>query len=283
MDYTLRAPSVGSQVWGRHLTPVSNEWDMILLKSDNYIKNQNNIYSAGQDIWASSEYSSVYRWYDGNKNAWQFVQKVNDSASTEHGFRPVLELPTDLAADSLKVVELITAGYMPGETSDSINIIVKKGESFTAPSAEGLPLSDSISADTPMWWVDENRNFYKPGDTVPADVSELLLVCDYDVTFLPGAYGAGEPMTESKRHNVSLTLPSALFTRTGHTQVGWATTDGGEKVYGFDDVYTQNEALTLYPVWNTNQYTITFDTAGGSEIAPITQDYGTNIIAPCRP
>ena len=89
------------------------------------------------------------------------------------GFRPVLELPTDLAADSLKAVELVTAGRMPGETYNSINIIVKKGESFKAPSAEGLPLSDGISADTPMWWVDENLNFYKPGDTVPADVSSL--------------------------------------------------------------------------------------------------------------
>lgn len=62
---------------------------------------------------------------------------------------------------------------MPGETDDSINIIVKKGDSFKAPSAEGLPLSDDISADTPMWWVDESLNFYKPGDTVPADVSTL--------------------------------------------------------------------------------------------------------------
>ena len=54
-------------------------------------------------------------------------------------------------------------------------------------------------------------------------------------------------------------------------------------MYGFDDVYTKNEALTLYPVWNTNKYTITFDTNGGSEIAPITQDYGTAITAPADP
>ena len=172
---------------------------------------------------------------------------------------------------------------MPGEQQNWINIIVKNGESFKAPSAEGLPRPDVISADAQLWWADDNFNFYKPGDTVPADVSELLLVCDYDVTYLPGAYGAGEPMTESKRHNVALTLRGALFTRTGYTQVGWATVDGGEKVYGFDAVYTQNEALTLYPVWNTNKYTITFDTNGGSEIVPITQDYGTNITAPAAP
>ena len=45
----------------------------------------------------------------------------------------------------------------------------------------------------------------------------------------------------------------------------------------------KNEPLTLYPVWSPNKYTITFDTAGGSEIAPITQDYGTNITAPADP
>ena len=105
----------------------------------------------------------------------------------------------------------------------------------------------------------------------------------WDVTYQPGENGSGNAVTDIKFYNDALTLRGALFTRTGHTQVGWATVDGGEKVYGFDDVYTKNEALTLYPVWNTNKYTITFDTAGGSEIAPITQDYGTNITAPEAP
>ena len=105
----------------------------------------------------------------------------------------------------------------------------------------------------------------------------------WDVTYQPGTNGSGNAVTDIKFYNDALTLRGALFTRTGHTQVGWATVDGGEKVYGLDDVYTKNEALTLYPVWNTNKYTITFDTAGGSEIAPITQDYGTAITAPEAP
>ena len=105
----------------------------------------------------------------------------------------------------------------------------------------------------------------------------------WDVTYQPGENGDGNAVTDIKFYNDALTLQGALFTRTGHTQVGWATVDGGEKVYGFGDVYTKNEALTLYPVWNTNKYTITFDTAGGSEIAPITQDYGTAITAPADP
>ena len=105
----------------------------------------------------------------------------------------------------------------------------------------------------------------------------------WDVTYQPGENGDGNAVTDIKFYNDALTLKGKLFTRTGHTQTGWATVDGGEKIYGLDAVYTQNETLTLYPVWNANKYTITFDTAGGSEIASITQDYGTRITAPANP
>ena len=286
VNYTLRAPSVGdhhrNEGEGSGLAPIDNEWDTIYQKSADYIKNWYKMRSFGQDI-GTGNVEGMYLSRGGHFAAQATFWARPTLPERDIGFRPLLELPTDLAADSLKIVELRTGEFMPGEQQNWINIIVKKGESFTAPSAEGLPRPDAASENALLWWTDGNGAFYRPGDTVPADVSELLLVCDYDVTYLPGAYGAGEPMTESKRHNVALTLRGALFTRTGHTQVGWATVDGGEKVYGLDAVYTQNEALALYPVWNTNQYTITFDTNGGSEIAPITQDYGTNITAPADP
>ena len=551
VNYTLRAPSAGFHYsYGQNAggTPGNNEWDVILDKAkqgnnDNtngYVKNWQDIYSWGQD--KSSATPSSDRSLRGYRSSRYWYIESATRADATLGFRPVLELPTNLAADSLKAVALNTAGHMPGETYNSINIIVKKGESFKAPSAEGLPLSDDISADTPMWWVDENGNFYKPGDTVPADVSMLsafygglglfldrgdgevevtpdnytdifgdgtasfvlpkgktltsleesynltskdileiystgktekygsvfpnlklknadltsvrlsekyigrenplfitldgkntigslnrismsrntlsvlgdgsltlnsaLTLSQYtqyggssvtmtdgltayylsidsgsltvtgdpqaitlrdqdisdlymgdgmrlftgssaqdaaeavipqlsaemqevyqrylaedntltneeftalsnalkerfnaifrqlpgktyvritgawDVTYKPGENGNGNAVTDIKFYNDILTLRGKLFTRTGYTQTGWATVDGGEKIYGLDDVYTQNEALTLYPVWNTNQYTITFDTNGGSEIAPITQDYGTAIVAPADP
>ena len=546
VNYTLRAPSVGdhhrNEGEGSGLAPIDNEWDTIYQKSADYIKNWYKMRSFGQDI-GTGNVEGMYLSRGGHFAAQATFWARPTLPVRDIGFRPVLELPTDLAADSLKTVELITAGYMPGETSYFINIIVKKGESFTAPSAEGLPLSDDISADTPMRWVDENLNIYKPGDTVPADVSKLyafyggfglfldrgdgevevtpdnytdifgdgtasfvmpkggslteleepsynltfkdileiystgklerygyvfpnlklknadltsvrlseeyigqesplfitpdgkntvgslngismsrdalsilgdgsltlnsaltlerytqygggsvtmtdgltayylsidsgsltvmgdpqaitLLNQDisdlymgdgvrlftgssaqdaaeaavpqlsaemqelykryqaedstltyeeisalsnalrerfnaifrqlprktyvrianaWDVTYKPGENGTGNAVTDIKFYNDALTLRGALFTRTGYTQTGWATVDGGEKVYGLDAVYTKNEALTLYPVWNTNQYTITFDTNGGSEIAPITQDYGTAITAPADP
>lgn len=540
INYTLRAPTMGSiHKSSQRGNPANNEWDQILTKNSDFIKELGNNKKISQ-FWGQD---TRYHDFDIRKATRNSVNNLFGTFETSYNgicYRPVLELPTDLAADSLKAVELVTKGRMPGETYNEINIIVKKGESFKAPSAEGLPLSDGISADTPMWWRDENGNFYKPGDTVPADVSKLsaiygglglfldrgdgavevtpdnytdifgdgtasfvlpkgrsydslagpgvltkedrlvfystgrlekygsvfpnlklknadltsvslseeyignksplfitadgkntigslngisesystlcvigngsltlnsnlwvfrytqygggsvtmtdgltaynltidsgsLTVTDdtqalmlhsfiyafypgdgmrlftgsseqdasetampefspeaqklyerssagealtqeeqdalsdafskrqsdmlallsdktyvritnaWDVTYHPGTNGSGDAVTDVKLYNDNLTLRGALFTRTGYTQVGWATVDGGEKVYGFEDIYAKNEALTLYPVWNTNKYTITFDTNGGSEIAPITQDYGTNITAPADP
>ena len=286
VNYTLRAPSVGdhhrNEGEGSGLAPIDNEWDTIYQKSADYIKNWYKMRSFGQDI-GTGNVEGMYLSRGGHFAAQATFWARPTLPMRDTGFRPVLELPTDLAADSLKAVELRTGKFMPGEQQNWINIIVKNGESFTAPSAEGLPRPDGISADAQLYWSDENGNCYKPGDTVPADVSMLSITGDYEVIYLPGTYGTGSAVTDMKPHNNILTLRGALFTRAGYTQVGWSTVDGGEKVYDLKDIYTQNEALTLYPVWNTNKYTITFDTNGGSEIAPITQDYGTEITVPDNP
>ena len=501
INYTLRAPTMGSiHKSSQRGNPDNNEWDQILTKNSDFIKELGNNEKISQ-FWGQD---TRYHDFDIRKAARNSVNNLFGTFETSYNgmcYRPVLELPTDLAADSLKIVELLTGKFMPGEQQNWINIIVKKGESFTAPAAEGLPRPDGVSADAQLWWTDGNGNYYKPGSTVPADVSMIYplwggfgLVLDrgdgavevtpdnytdifgdgtasfvlpkgknlaalwksedltskdileiystgrlerygcvfpnlklknadltsvslseeyigcenplfitpdgkntvgslngiiesmstlcvigdgsltlnsaltlgrytqygggsvtmadgltayfltidsgsltvtgdpqaitlrdqvisdlymgdgvrlftgssaqdaaeaavpqlpgkkyvrianaWDVTYQPGTYGTGDAVTDIKFYNDILTLRGALFTRTGYTQTGWATVDGGEKVYGLDAVYTQNEALTLYPVWNTNKYTITFDTNGGSEIAPITQDYGTAITAPADP
>ncbi len=76
------------------------------------------------------------------------------------------------------------------------------------------------------------------------------------------------------------TRPDAPAATPGYTFGGWNKADGTAWDYASDKV-TDN--ITLYAKWAANTYTITFDTAGGSEIAPITQDYGTVITAPDNP
>ena len=286
VDYTLRTPSAGSDCTGlddsQRGVPQSNEWDTMLNKDSGYIQNWNRMFSWGQDVSSVDASRRAVRGYYSARY-WSYDYAAFSIPSV--GFRPVLEVlnAETLGSDGLKVVTLDLGGGTLGNSSEDIQIIVKNGESFTAPATEGLSRPNSISEDAQLYWSDENGNCYKPGDTVPADVSMLSITGDYEVIYLPGTYGTGSAVTDMKPHNNILTLRGALFTRAGYTQVGWSTVDGGEKVYGFEDVYTQNEALTLYPVWNTNKYTITFDTNGGSEIAPITQDYGTEITAPANP
>ena len=286
INYTLRAPTMGS-IYKSPMrgAPANNEWDQILTKNSDFIKeldnNRNISLFWGQDTSRSYDFNIRKT----TRNSVNNFMGTTESSNYGICFRPVLEvLNSDtLGSDGLKVVTLDLGGGTLGNSSEDIQIIVKNGESFTAPATEGLSRPNSISEDAQLYWSDENGNCYKPGDTVPADVSRLSITGDYEVIYLPGTYGTGSAVTDMKPHNNILTLRGALFTRTGYTQVGWATVDGGEKVYDLKDIYTKNEALTLYPVWNTNKYTITFDTNGGSEIAPITQDYGTEITVPDNP
>ena len=76
--------------------------------------------------------------------------------------------------------------------------------------------------------------------------------------------------------------------RTGYFFRGWYDAPVEGKCYGNSDGkgtsrYDKTENCTLYAQWVINRYTITFDTVGGSEIAPITQDYDTAITAPADP
>ena len=76
------------------------------------------------------------------------------------------------------------------------------------------------------------------------------------------------------------TRPDTPAATPGYTFGGWNKADGTAWDYASDKV-TDN--ITLYAKRTANTYTITFDTTGGSEIAPITQDYGTVITAPEAP
>ena len=76
------------------------------------------------------------------------------------------------------------------------------------------------------------------------------------------------------------TRPDDPATTLGYTFGGWNKADGTAWDYASDKVTGD---ITLYAKWIANTYTITFDTAGGSEVAPITQDYNTQITAPANP
>lgn len=81
----------------------------------------------------------------------------------------------------------------------------------------------------------------------------------YQIKYNKGANGSGTNVADTKTYDVALTLRGAIFTRTGYTQTGWSTSDGGAKAYNLSASYTTNAAVTLYPFWTINTWTVSYN------------------------
>ena len=288
VDYTLRAPSVGSGFTGsddsERGTPQSNEWDAVLDKNSGYVKNWNDIYSWGQD---TSSYESWYRAVRGSNSARYWS---NGYASTSHplvGFRPVLEvLNSDtLGSDGMKVVTLDLGGGKLGGSSEDIQIIVKNGSTFTAPMSGGMTRPDENTWSFFMWLGSDGK-LYAPGAIVPAEVTKLTVqwtAPTYAVTLNTngGTIADGKDVT-GYTYGVGATLPTDV-TRTGYTFKGWYDNEGltGSPVTAIGGTETGNKEY--WAKWEINQYTITVKPENGKADITITQDYGTAITAPADP
>ena len=291
VDYTLRAPSVGSNFIGlgnsERGVPQSNEWDAVLNKNSGYIQNWNDMYLYlwGQDTVSRNASRRAVRGC-ASPRFWISCDATYSDPSV--GFRPVLEVlnPDTLGADGMKVVTLDLNGGTLGGSSDAIHIIVKTGSAFTAPASDGMTRPDGDTGSYFMW-LDGNGNSYEPGGSVPADVTELTAqwtAPTYAVTLNTNGGTINSGNVTGYTYGVGATLPAADdMTYTGHTFKGWYDNENltGSPVTAIGGAETGNKEY--WAKWEINQYTITFDTNGGSEIAPITQDYGTEITAPDNP
>ncbi|MEQ3215634.1 InlB B-repeat-containing protein, partial [Hominifimenecus microfluidus] len=214
VDYMLRAPSAGSDSTGsgdsEHGTPQSNEWDRILDKNGGYIKNWVEMFSWGQD----SEDAS-FRAVRGYFSARYWISYATTDSAPNLGFSPVLEVlnPGTLGSDGLKVVTLDLGGGKLGSNSDHIQIIVKKGESFTAPASDGLTRPDGNTGSY-FKWLGSDGKLYVPGGSVPANVNKLTAQFDYTEQFTldPG----GTYYFDLSGVNIPGTVNDALPDKTMH-------------------------------------------------------------------
>ena len=178
VDYTLRAPSMGSNYTGsgnsERGVPQSNEWDTMLNKSSGYIQNWNEMYSWGQDTVSLDASDASRRAVRGYNSARRWFHSYATRSYSNHGFRPVLEVrnPNTLGPDGLKAVTLALGGGKLGGSSDTIHIIVKTGSEFTAPASDGLNRPDGNTGSYFMWLGSDGK-LYAPGASVPADVTKL--------------------------------------------------------------------------------------------------------------
>ena len=200
------------------------------------------------------------------------------------GFRPVLEVlnPDTLGTDGLKAVTLDLGGGKLGGSPDTIQIIVKTGESFTAPASDGLTRPDGNTGSY-FKWLGSDGNLYAPGDNVPAVVTRLTAQFDsssHSVTItFNGNGGTGTMDSVTVKAGANYTLPACGFTEPEGKQFnGWSTSADGSVISG--TTYEVSSDTTFYAIWESKEYSIIVTdgkaTIGaGSEISKAAQ--GTTI------
>ena len=270
VNYTLRAPSVGSDRTGlnesQRGTPQINEWDKLLDKNDGYIKNWKRMASWGQDTRPDN--STPFRAVRGFHSArgWEF-----NSSSYQNGilgFRPVLEVlnPDTLGSDGLKAVTIALGGGKLGGSAEDIQIIVKNGESFTAPASDGLTRPDG-NTENYFKWLGSDGNLYAPGESVSADVTKLTAkfaggssgsgggggsrkpsVTYYTLHFETNGGSAITDMREENNTRISLT--KYVPTRHGYTFIGWYS---DHNLTNQVSEFSLTKNMTVYAGWRADE------------------------------
>ena len=174
--------------------------------------------------------------------------------------------------------ELTDKTNIPNPTGKPVTVIYKDGSDEYAkqivqtgekaiepdvPSRQGYQFTD--------WYLDDTKYDFNTAVTKDMTLTAKWTVNSYTITFDTNGGSAVAPITQD--YGTTIKAPAAP-TKTGYTFMGWnpalpAAMPAGD--------------MTIKAQWEINRYTVTFDTDGGSAVAPITQDYGTAIAAPANP
>ena len=171
-------------------------------------------------------------------------------------------VPSTAAAELVSAGKATTISFDSDGGTDVADISGGEGEPVTAPA------NPTKTGYTFNGWEPALPSVFPAEDMT---VKAQWQINQYTITFDTDGGTAIDPITQD--YNTAITKPSDP-TKDGCSFAGWDK-----------DIPTlmPAENVTIKALWSVGKYTITFDTDGGTAIAPISQDYGTTITAPANP
>ena len=198
---------------------------------------------SARHVGIAHTYSHYIQFYGGKLT----IQVTSTESNNDYGVLPFYN-----SDDTFQIMDGAT--FRVGNSAED-NVLI------TPPSSDEFKPADIFDQ-----WAEKvttNRPYY------------LSLTANYTVTF--DTDGGSEVASQTVPYGGQAAAP-AVPAKPGYTFAGW---ERNGETYDFTAPVTED--LTLTAKWTVNRYTITFDTDGGSAIAPITQDYGTAVTAPADP
>ena len=202
---------------------------------------------------------NYFMWLDGNGNSYEPGGSVPSDVTelTVQWTAPTYAVTLNTNGGTINNGNVTGYTYGVGATLPAADDMTYTGHTFKGwydnENLTGSPVTAIGGAETgnKEYWAKWEINQYTVTVKPENGKADIIITQDY-----------GTPIT------------APTLTREGYTFKGWdkeipETMPAGN--------------ITVKAQWEINQYTITFDTNGGSEIAPITQDYGTEITAPDNP
>lgn len=267
-SYILRSLSMGSSSSSNDRGwPLLNEWDQIIDKNSSYIRYDGDRYQGsmkgiGQDSLHKANNQAQTRAARSNKSAGMGCYVVTSATYDNSGFRPALEVGSGEESTLLAVAVDLNGGSIGGTAAnavtDPVNIVVKSGASFTAPSSEGItaPLAADGAPLAFLGWQASDGNVYAAGASVPAGVTSLKARWGYGLTLVlnGGTLQDAERYT-SYLYGEGLALPEPE--KRSETFMGWyAEADfSGEPV---DKIATDAAGdKTFYAKWLSTNTDVT--------------------------
>ncbi|MCR5696185.1 MAG: BspA family leucine-rich repeat surface protein [Marinilabiliaceae bacterium] len=234
------------------------------------------------DCWVFKNWTSdVAGAVEVSQNPTLTVNPVTAAATYYANFE-ILTYDLKLTAGANGTVTNVTAGEdIAANTNNTYTYDCGTTVNIKATPASGYSFvkwSDDVTEATRTVTMDAAKDL-----TATFSAQTYIVTLDGD-----GATTAG---TASVEVTYAAALPAieTLPEKTGYTFAGFYTNQNGAGVQYYNATGTglKNWDIaantTLYAKWDVNQYTITFNTDGGTTIAPITQDYGTAVTAPANP